>query len=80
MGPPDTWTLMAEFLRSIAGSLPAPPTALLVVSAHWEAKVPTVTSGPNPPLLYDYSGFPPHTYELTWPAPGSPELAATYAR
>ena len=32
-------------------------------------------SGPNPPLLYDYSGFPPETYELEWPAPGAPDLA-----
>jgi aromatic ring-opening dioxygenase catalytic subunit (LigB family) len=46
-----------------------------VVSAHWEQPEPTVLSAAEPPLLYDYYGFPPHTYELTWPAPGSPELA-----
>jgi aromatic ring-opening dioxygenase catalytic subunit (LigB family) len=66
---------MAEWLRSIPGSLPAAPAALLVVSGHWEAPVPTVTSSAAPPLIYDYSGFPQSTYELTWPAPGSPELA-----
>ena len=76
MGPPDTWNETAEFLRSLQGTLPEPPRALLVVSAHWEARVPTVTTRQNPPLVYDYSGFPPHTYELKWPAPGSPELAA----
>jgi aromatic ring-opening dioxygenase catalytic subunit (LigB family) len=76
MGPPDTWDRTAAWLRSIPGSLPEPPKALLVVSAHWEADVPTVTSAPAPKLVYDYYGFPPHTYELTWPAPGSPELAA----
>jgi aromatic ring-opening dioxygenase catalytic subunit (LigB family) len=75
MGPPDTWHRLASWLRSIDGSLPAPPRQLLVVSAHWEAPVPTVTSATAPPLIYDYSGFPPHTYELTWPAPGSPDLA-----
>jgi len=76
MGPPDTWHRLADWLRSIDGSLPSRPTQLLVISAHWEARVPRVTSAAHPPLLYDYSGFPPHTYELTWPAPGSPELAA----
>jgi aromatic ring-opening dioxygenase catalytic subunit (LigB family) len=76
MGPPDTWNRMADWLRGIGPALPASPAALLVVSAHWEAPAPTVTSGPAPSLLYDYQGFPPHTYELRWPAPGSPELAA----
>lgn len=75
-GPPDTWDRMAAWLRSIPQALPARPRALVVVSAHWEAPVPTVLTAAAPPLLYDYSGFPPHTYELTWPAPGSPELAA----
>ncbi len=75
-GPRDTWDRMAQWLRDVPGSLPATPTALLVVSAHWEAPVPSVTSSASPPLLYDYSGFPPSTYELQWPAPGSPDLAA----
>ncbi len=76
MGPPDTWQRLATWLTGIESSLPTPPSRLLVVSAHWEAPVPTVTSVAVPPLIYDYSGFPPHTYELTWPAPGSPDLAA----
>ena len=74
--PTDTWRRMGDFLRGLAGSLPAGPEALLVVSAHWEEAVPTVTSGPQPSLIFDYSGFPPHTYELRWPAPGAPRLAA----
>ena len=76
MGPPDTWNKMADWLRGIEGSLPMPPKALLVISAHWEAPVATVTSATAPGLIYDYSGFPPHTYELRWPAPGAPDLAA----
>jgi aromatic ring-opening dioxygenase catalytic subunit (LigB family) len=76
MGPPDTWNRMASWLGSIDGSLPATPEALVVVSAHWEAPVPTVTSSAAPPLIYDYYGFPPDTYRLTWPAPGMPRLAA----
>jgi aromatic ring-opening dioxygenase catalytic subunit (LigB family) len=75
MGPRDTWDRTAAWLRSIEASLPAPPKALLVVSAHWEEPVATVTSSPSPGLLYDYYGFPPETYKLTWPAKGAPELA-----
>lgn len=75
MGPRNTWDKMAAWLKSLDGSLPRTPTALLVVSAHWETKEPTVIASAAPPLLFDYYGFPEHTYELTWPAPGSPELA-----
>ena len=76
MGPPDTWHRMAAWLRSIDATLPAKPKALLVVSAHWEEAVPTVTTAANPSLLFDYYGFPPETYQLTWPAPGAPDVAA----
>jgi aromatic ring-opening dioxygenase catalytic subunit (LigB family) len=76
LGPKNTWDRMATWLRELPGSLSVEPRALLVVSAHWECPSPTVTSAEAPPLLFDYYGFPPHTYELTWPAPGSPRLAA----
>ena len=76
MGPPDTWNRMADWLRALPASLPAPPRALLVISGHWETPAPMVTASAKPPLVYDYYGFPPHTYELQWPAPGAPELAA----
>jgi aromatic ring-opening dioxygenase catalytic subunit (LigB family) len=67
---------LAGYLRSIAGALPARPRAMLVISAHWEAAVPTVLTAERPPLLYDYYGFPPEAYRITWPAPGDPALAA----
>ncbi len=76
MGPKGMWTPMADYLKGIGAGLPSAPKALLVVSAHWEADVPTVISSAQPPLLYDYYGFPPETYQLKWPAPGSPPLAA----
>jgi aromatic ring-opening dioxygenase catalytic subunit (LigB family) len=50
--------------------------ALLVISAHWEARLPTVMTSPSPPMYYDYGGFPPEAYAIQWPAPGDPELAA----
>ena len=67
---------LAGYLRSVRDLPSVPPKALLVVSAHWEEAVPTVTSSAQPPLLYDYYGFPPEAYEVTWPAPGDPVLAA----
>jgi len=74
--PRDEVTALREYLASVR-SLPAsPPRALLVVSAHWEEAVPTVMTSPRPGILYDYYGFPPESYRITWPAPGSPHLAA----
>jgi len=76
MGPRDTWDGMGDWLRALGGTIGARPDAILVVSAHWETAEFSVTSQSRPPLLYDYYGFPPHTYALTYPAPGSPGLAA----
>ena len=78
-GPADTWKATESFLRGLAATLPAPPKAILVISAHWEETAFTVSSAAKPGLIYDYSGFPEHTYRLTWPAPGAPELAARVA-
>lgn len=66
---------LGHYWRSVRGLPPTTPRALLVVSAHWEESVPTVMSSPKPPMLYDYSGFPPEAYKITWPAPGDPVLA-----
>ena len=55
------------------------PRAIVVVSAHWECPVPTITAAPSPSLLFDYYGFPPETYQLQYPAPGSPDLAGHLA-
>lgn len=54
----------------------AVPKAILIVSGHWEAASPTVTSvrGTND-TIYDYYGFPPPMYKLKYPAPGAPDLA-----
>jgi aromatic ring-opening dioxygenase catalytic subunit (LigB family) len=78
-GPPDTWHPTQRFLESLAASLSAPPKAILVISGHWEEPAFTASAAPTPELIFDYSGFPEHTYRLTWPAPGSPELAAQVA-
>ena len=52
------------------------PRAVLMVSAHWEAPRFTVQTHPNPPMLYDYGGFPEFTYHVRYAAPGAPAVAA----
>jgi aromatic ring-opening dioxygenase catalytic subunit (LigB family) len=74
--PRGTWTAMGDYLRRLPETLPAPPTAVLVISGHWEASTFAFTGAAgHPGLIYDYYGFPPETYRLTWPAPGAPWLA-----
>jgi aromatic ring-opening dioxygenase catalytic subunit (LigB family) len=73
--PAGLWDGMAAYLRGIGASVGERPKAVLAVSGHWEAEQPTLNAGAHPPLLFDYYGFPEHTYRLTYPAPGAPELA-----
>jgi aromatic ring-opening dioxygenase catalytic subunit (LigB family) len=73
---PGDWTELEASLRRIPTELDATPRAVLVVSAHWDQPVFTVQTSPNPPMLYDYGGFPEFTYHIQYPAPGSPEVAA----
>jgi aromatic ring-opening dioxygenase catalytic subunit (LigB family) len=73
--PADTWDKERKFLEDLPRSLPETPKALLVISGHWEQRQFTVQKNPAPPLLFDYNGFPPHTYDLKWPAAGNPALA-----
>lgn len=77
--PPDTWTSLGHWLRGLGAEVGVRPKAVVVVSAHWEDERFLVTGHPQPPLIYDYYGFPPHTYELRYPAPGAPALAADIA-
>ena len=74
--PADMWDSMAAFLRSVDDVIGRRPKCVLVISGHWETDVPTVMSVEQNTLLYDYHGFPPHTYQLAYPAAGSPATAA----
>jgi aromatic ring-opening dioxygenase catalytic subunit (LigB family) len=78
--PVDTWDAMHAWLRSMPAIVGRQPKAILLVSAHWETQLPTINVTSAPGLLYDYSGFPPHTYDISWPAKGSPELVARAAQ
>lgn len=63
------------YFQSLPSTLPAQPTAILSVSGHWEEPHFTVATSGRPPMVYDYYGFPDHTYQVQYPAPGSPALA-----
>jgi aromatic ring-opening dioxygenase catalytic subunit (LigB family) len=65
---------MVDFLQALPKELPKPDT-ILMISAHWEAAKPTITSAPNPELIYDYYGFPQEAYDITYPASGHPKFA-----
>jgi aromatic ring-opening dioxygenase catalytic subunit (LigB family) len=62
-------------LRRLPARLPVRPKAVLVISGHWEAAHFTVSLSERPPMEYDYGGFPPHTYQIRYDAPGEPALA-----
>lgn len=65
----------AREFAALPARLPARPKAVLVITGHWEAPQFSVSTAEHPPMDYDYSGFPEHTYRLQYPAPGSPALA-----
>lgn len=69
---------MVDFMRQLPSQF-GKPEAILVISAHWEEHVATLMSAANPIMFYDYYGFPPEAYEITYPAPGSPDLAKRIA-
>lgn len=77
--PEHAWDGMASHLQSIAADVGEKPQAILVISAHWEAAFPTILNKHEHSLLYDYYGFPEHTYHLTYPARGSQTLAERLA-
>jgi len=64
---------MIDFMTALPEKLHR-PDAILVISAHWEERVPTLLGAEYPPMFYDYYGFPEKAYRITYPAPGNPEL------
>jgi len=78
--PEGIWAGMAGFLRNLPASLPERPRAILIVSGHWETRGFALTGSARPPLVFDYYGFPPHTYQLRYDAPGAPTLAGRAAQ
>lgn len=65
---------MVSFLKEIVAKL-GEPSAIVVISAHWEEEQATITSNSHPEIIYDYYGFPAEAYTIQYAAPGNPGLA-----
>lgn len=71
----DSMEKLKISLEELPKELPEKPRAILMISGHWEEEDFKVMSNPHPGMVYDYYGFPEHTYSIKYEAPGSPELA-----
>lgn len=70
------WDELGAFLSGLSKDIGKKPKAVLVVSGHWEREpLVTLSTAAKPGMLFDYSNFPPHTYQLSYPAPGDPDVA-----
>jgi len=72
----QAFDVLEQSLIAIRKELREAPRAVLMVSSHWEEKGFAVSSGATPGMVYDYSGFPEHTYHIHYKAPGAPDVAA----
>lgn len=76
---PQMRAAFGELERSLVrmvSDLEERPKAILMVSGHWEQEAVAVMASAMPPMEYDYTGFPPETYEVVYSAPGAPDLAS----
>ncbi|MHC8332070.1 DODA-type extradiol aromatic ring-opening family dioxygenase [Pseudomonas sp. LB3P25] len=62
-------------LARLAAELPK-PKAIVIVSAHWESNELRVSGNPQPETWHDFGGFPQALFDVQYPAPGDPQLAA----
>lgn len=72
---PGAYDQLERSLHEVRSEVGEPPRAVLMVSGHWEAERFLLSSAARPPMVYDYSGFPEHTYRIRYEAPGDPALA-----
>lgn len=75
----NAYDKLADSLAAMRAEVGDGVRAVLVVTGHWEAPQFMVSSGAAPGMIYDYGGFPPHTYQISYPAPGEPALAQCVA-
>lgn len=68
----------SHVFRDLGRALPR-PEKILVLSAHWTTKAPTVGNASRPETIHDFGGFPKDLYAMTYPCPGDPGFAAGVA-
>jgi aromatic ring-opening dioxygenase catalytic subunit (LigB family) len=67
--------LEASFVQMVQ-DLPERPKAILMISGHWEDDAFAVMTSANPPMVYDYHGFPPIRSRSAIPPPARPNWRA----
>lgn len=70
---------LEQSLVAMVAGFPERPRAILMVSGHWETDSVRIMAAAKPGMVYDYYGFPPHTYDIAYPAPGAPDVAERVA-
>ena len=74
---PGAYDQLEASLHDLRRELGQAPRAVLMISGHWEASRFLLSSAARPPMVFDYHGFPEHTYRIRYDAPGAPTLAET---
>lgn len=69
--PPELFHGLRRYFENLPNRLPRKPAAIVVISAHWEEDDFTIQSADSPEMIFDYFGFPAHTYNLKYPASGA---------
>ena len=70
---PGDWSKLEKSLKDLPTNIGRKPRAILAISGHWEEKEFTVMTSGQPPMYYDYTGFPDFAYQIRYRAPGAPE-------